>query len=599
MNNPDIIIRRADKSNIYVILDRDQYIDKLNSILNDQTKFQQIRRDPTEQLKTKVNKLIEANNAVINHHHINKIIGEYSPGYLYGNIKTHKPNNPVRPIISQVTTPTYHLAKQLNQIITPYLPSKYMLKSSDEFIDILQTTRPEGLIASLDVESLFTNVPVEHTIDIICNNVYANNSIPPPNIPRPILEKLLRACTCEAPFKTPDGRLYLQTDGVAMGSPLGVTFANFYMCDVENRVLLNQDNIPKIYCRYVDDIFVVVRDEAHLIHIKTEMERHSVLNFTYELSVNNKIPFLDIVVEGQTDKYVTSVYRKPTDAGRCLNAASECPERYKQSVVRSYLRRAYKTSSNWTVFHQEVVRIKQILVNNGYTNSFLDREVNFFLNKYLQNSDERETHATSIKLYYCNQMNGAYKTDERVIRDIIKSKVKCINDDDKLDLVIYYKNKKVSNLLMKNNLTQDPSPLKQTNVIYNFNCNIDDCALLPNVNYIRMTRTTLSRRLTMHLQNGNIKDHMRDAHNRIITREQLVGNTKILRHCSDTHRLLAYEALTILENNPAINTQSTGIHKTLLLFGSNPPPQNTFNHHHTIPNRQAARPLTLHPTSSS
>ena len=100
-----------------------------------------------------------------------------------------------------------------------------------------------------------------------------------------------------------------------MGSPLGVTFANFYMCDVENRVLLNQDNIPKIYCRYVDDIFVVVRDEAHLIHIKTEMERHSVLNFTYELSVNNKIPFLDIVEEGQTDKYVTSVYRKPTDAG--------------------------------------------------------------------------------------------------------------------------------------------------------------------------------------------------------------------------------------------------------------------------------------------
>ena len=181
-------------------------------------------------------------------------------------------------------------------------------------------------------------------------------------------------------------------------------------------------------------------------------------------------------------------------------------------------------------------------------------------------------------------MNEAYKTDERVIRDIIKSKVRCINDADKLDLVIYYKNKKVCNLLMKNNLTQDMSPLKQTNVIYNFNCDIDDCAHLPNANYIGMTRTTLSRRLTMHLQNGNIKDHIRDTHNRIITREQLVGNTKILRHCSDTQRLLVYEALTIMENNPAINTQSTGIHKTLILFGANPPPLSPSNPIQTIPN---------------
>ena len=102
---------------------------------------------------------------------------------MYGNVKNHKPNNPLCPIISQVTTPTYHLAKQLNKIITPYLPAEYMLKSTDEFIDILQTTKPDGLIASLDVESLFTNVPVERTIDIICKNVYENETVLPLNIP--------------------------------------------------------------------------------------------------------------------------------------------------------------------------------------------------------------------------------------------------------------------------------------------------------------------------------------------------------------------------------------------------------------------------------
>ena len=70
-------------------------------------------------------------------------------------------------IISQVLSPTYNLAKDLNRIITPYIPIKYTLKSSADFIDMLQGTNATGIIASLDVESLFTNVPIDQTINII------------------------------------------------------------------------------------------------------------------------------------------------------------------------------------------------------------------------------------------------------------------------------------------------------------------------------------------------------------------------------------------------------------------------------------------------
>ena len=46
--------------------------------------------------------------------------------------------------------------------------------------------------------------------------------------------------------------LYLQQDGVSMGSPLGVTFANFYMTDVENKFFeLNPHLKPTVFCRYV------------------------------------------------------------------------------------------------------------------------------------------------------------------------------------------------------------------------------------------------------------------------------------------------------------------------------------------------------------
>ena len=88
---------------------------------------------------------------------------------MYGNIKTHKINNPIRPIISQVTTPTYHIAKTIAKILTPYIPHKYMLRFTNDLRDQLQTHEYCGYIASLDVESLFTNVPVDDTINIIIN----------------------------------------------------------------------------------------------------------------------------------------------------------------------------------------------------------------------------------------------------------------------------------------------------------------------------------------------------------------------------------------------------------------------------------------------
>ena len=59
-SNEDIVIRRADKASIYVLLSKEEYNDKMNAILNDKTKFQRIRRDPTATLKIKVNKIINA-----------------------------------------------------------------------------------------------------------------------------------------------------------------------------------------------------------------------------------------------------------------------------------------------------------------------------------------------------------------------------------------------------------------------------------------------------------------------------------------------------------------------------------------------------------
>ena len=113
-----------------------------------------------------------------------------------------------------------------------------MVTSSDEFLlQIKNTTRSDQQkLVSLDVTSLFTNVPIDRTIDIILESVYSHGTLPAPEISSDDLRSLLEICTKETPFKHGDQE-FIQVDGVSMGSPLGPTFADFYMSHVESTLL--------------------------------------------------------------------------------------------------------------------------------------------------------------------------------------------------------------------------------------------------------------------------------------------------------------------------------------------------------------------------
>ena len=217
---------------------------------------------------------------------------------MYGNPKIHKniTNPPLRPIISQIGTPTYEVAKNLNLLLKSYLPEKYSINSTDEFISLIKTTTRPGILASLDVENLFTNVPVRETIDLIIHYAYYDPNQKPPPIDECVMKELLLTCTTETPFKHPNGNIYIQTDGVSMGSPLGPLFANFYMCHLESKVL-TVDNKPMIYCRYVDDIFLMTKDPSFIFSLKAKFQNSSVLKFTYEIETNRTINFLDVKIK--------------------------------------------------------------------------------------------------------------------------------------------------------------------------------------------------------------------------------------------------------------------------------------------------------------
>ena len=69
---------------------------------------------------------------------------------------------------------------------------------------------------------------------------------------------------------------------------------------------------------------------------------------------------------------------------------------------------------------------------------------------------------------------------------------------------------------------------------------------------------TLSRRLTMHLTNGAIKEHQLARHQSNLTRDNVVSNTMILQKHSDTIRIFIREGLLIQFRDPNLNRQDTG-----------------------------------------
>ena len=98
-------------------------------------------------------------------------------------------------------------------------------------------------------------------------------------------------------------------------------------------------------------------------------------------------------------------------------------------------------------------------------------------------------------------MSPNYKADEKALKHIIKRNVTPVKAEDKLKVIIYYKTRLASNLVMKNN-EHEHGKLKATNVTYAFKCTYGDCEPRPDAVYIGHTTTSLSRRLTCHLQSG-------------------------------------------------------------------------------------------------
>ena len=397
--NKDIVIQKSDKGNSVVIVDKDTYIKRMENLLSDQRKFEKVTLKNDAFLNFVVNQEKRIDTIfknLVNSNSMSKEMRKFvkpvrtRPGVMYGNCKVHKqqvdgypptPHPPFRPILSALQTPTYNLAKFLVPILNPLTKNEYTVKDSFQFAEEICEQDPTLTMSSLDVDSLFTNIPIDETIDICINQLFENTDTVK-GFKKSELKLLLCLATKESYFIF-NGLLDKQIDGVAMGSPFGPSLAKAFLSYYEKNWLNNcpQEFKAVFYRRYVDDIFLLFKSNDHIKYFQDFLNSYHInMSLSMETEKENKLSFLDVEVIREQGKFTTTVYRKPTFSGVYSNFESFLPSVYKFGMVYTLVYRCFRISPNWTQFHTELTFLKGIFRKNGYPENFADKCFKKFLN---------------------------------------------------------------------------------------------------------------------------------------------------------------------------------------------------------------------------
>ena len=473
--NKDLIIQKSDKGNSVVIVQRQDYLEKMSDILSDQKKFSKVSlKDDTI-----------SNFAINQEKHVDKVLKKFveskcmigktrkslkpvgtRPGIMYGSCKVHKASvgncPPFRPILSALNTPTYKLAKFLVPILKPLRTHEFTVKDSFHFAEEIVDQQHGLFMGSLDIDSLFTNIPLEETIQI-CTNELFKESKTVEGLSKTEFKELLSLSTKNSNFIF-DGTLYKQIDGVAMAPPLDPTLANAFLvcheknwlehCPVEHR--------PLYYRRYVDDIFVLFNSvEHHKRSYSYLNSRHLIISLTIENEKNNRMSFLDVNIIHEKDRFITSVYGKPTFSGIYTHFDIFLPSSNKMGLLHTL---CFRICSDWTKFHLELVKLTDNFKNNGYPENFINNYFKVFLdNKY--RIQKKLITVPKKTLFLVLPYLGPLSLQTRTkLRKSLKGVLNCC----KSQIVFKSQNKLVKDFRFK-----DPIPKELTSgVVYKFQCGL-------------------------------------------------------------------------------------------------------------------------------
>ena len=356
--------------------------------------------------------------------------------------------------------------------------NRHVVKDSYEFVDIMiEHLFPSSFfMCSFDVVSLFTNVPLDETVDICCKALFHSGDCPDVNISEKSFRELILMVTSGVEFTFEDV-MYRQIDGVAMGGPLGPVLANMFVGYCET--LIPEGKLPPLHCGYVDDSFSCFASKSDsFVFLDVLNNLHPSLKFTCEFEECGRLPFLDVLVEKSVEGGVlTYVYRKPTFTGLYIVWDSFCTKSYKIILVRNLVDRAHRICSK-SLLETELDVLRGLFSLKGYPE--------YVVKKYVTPSSLQSSPVCSdVRPVYVRlpwKGDSVSRDTERQVRSVVES-----NYHDVTVRFVY----STSRALM---VKKDVLPTaKQRHVTYLFECQCRESR------YIGRTLQHLDTRIRQHV----------------------------------------------------------------------------------------------------
>jgi len=371
----NIVILPADKGNSTVVMNRKEYDEKITQIISDSTKFEKVRKS------SPVSRIEKEAKALVKKVGMEKeiIIPEgCKVPHIYGLPKIHKPDVPLRPVVSCIASTLHPLAKYLLRILNPLqLTIESGIKNSADFISKIEQleVQPHTKMVSFDVVNLFTSVPIGEALAVLRRRLEEDGSLNErTSMTIDQIVELTEYCVRNTYFQYKD-EYFKQVDGMAMGSPLSPVLCNLFMSDLEKTAMEKSQQKPKIWLRYVDDTFALWEyGEDSLNGFLGYLNGiNKAIKFTMEQENEGRLAFLDTLVKREDRKLVASVYRKPTHTDSYLRWNSNHPNSTKIGIVRCLAKRARTVCMKENDLRTELQHLQQAFLANGYPRKVLQK----------------------------------------------------------------------------------------------------------------------------------------------------------------------------------------------------------------------------------
>ena len=290
--------------------------------------------------------------------------------------KIHKAGNPGRPIVSSCGAPTERISEYVDHHLHPLvvqIPS--YLRDTTDFLrklSTLETLPPGSILVTLDVSSLYTNIPHNEGVAACREALETRPSLAPPtNYLVDLIQQILTLNNF-----TFNGEHYLQTQGTAMGTRMAPSYANLFMAKLEETLLTQTTISPRIWWRYIDDVFAIWdKGQDELENFLQQINTfHNTIKFTAEWSTD-PVSFLDTTVILDAGTIHTDLYTKPTDTHQYLSPESCHPKHCTTSIPYSQSLRIRRICSRDEDYTKRTEELKEHLKGRGYRDTTVDTQI--------------------------------------------------------------------------------------------------------------------------------------------------------------------------------------------------------------------------------